>query len=603
MGSHRSASSHVDDAASSRTARRRSTRSRRRGRTVPLLALVAALVVGTAGWALASRRSDQPTAAGCDRPAVLRVVTSESLLVPLQRAAKGFAGTARARAACATVEVRYLAPTSAADVLALAASSGSDPGFDVWVPDSSTWARVASRRPEVDRLLPDVFPVLASSPTVMAVPEPMARAAGWDDDDPTLQQLLAAAHDPRGWGRYGHAAWGAVRMSWTDVRTSTSGLDTLVTLYAALQADTSSPEQLRAGLLDVQGSLRALDAAPGAALGPLRDESLSESKALARAVALPSTRREVDAFNRTNPAIPLTPVNLRGDATEARVGYLAVYGPRDDHDRRVDAAGAFGDYLTTRAGSQPLDDAGWTVVPATATARSGSAGSLAPLPRLEPGEPGETVVTEALQAWSALDRQSAVLLAVDTSGSMNARVSKGGETRIGLARAAIRASVVSFSDRSRLGLWAFSRRLDGDRDYDVVVPLGRADDRVDGRSRREAIRAAASKLRAAGDTGLYDTALAATRDVRAKAPESGGVVVLLSDGRDDDPGSIGLEKLLRTLERERDTAHPVRVYTIAYGGQADRASLRRIAQATQGRSFEASSPADLQRVLLASLTE
>ncbi|GMA85037.1 hypothetical protein GCM10025868_02870 [Angustibacter aerolatus] len=154
----------------------------------PLLALVAALVVGTAGWALASRRSDQPTAAGCDRPAVLRVVTSESLLVPLQRAAKGFAGTARARAACATVEVRYLAPTSAADVLALAASSGSDPGFDVWVPDSSTWARVASRRPEVDRLLPDVFPVLASSPTVMAVPEPMARAAGWDDDDPTLQQ-------------------------------------------------------------------------------------------------------------------------------------------------------------------------------------------------------------------------------------------------------------------------------------------------------------------------------------------------------------------------------------------------------------------------------
>ncbi|GMA85035.1 hypothetical protein GCM10025868_02850 [Angustibacter aerolatus] len=80
-------------------------------------------------------------------------------------------------------------------------------------------------------------------------------------------------------------------------------------------------------------------------------------------------------------------------------------------------------------------------------------------------------------------------------------------------------------------------------------------------------------------------------------------MVLLSDGRDDDPGSIGLEKLLRTLERERDTAHPVRVYTIAYGGQADRASLRRIAQATQGRSFEASSPADLQRVLLASLTE
>ena len=108
-----------------------------------------------------------------------------------------------------------------------------------------------------------------------------------------------------------------------------------------------------------------------------------------------------------------------------------------------------------------------------------------------------------------------------------------------------------------------------------------------------------ANLTARGDTGLYDTTLAAVRDVRSKWRADQDVVVILSDGKNDDPGSISLKSLVATLKKEQDADKPVRVYTVAYGAQADAAALSAIAKATGGQSFVAASPADIERVLLA----
>ena len=59
-------------------------------------------------------------------------------------------------------------------------------------------------------------------------------------------------------------------------------------------------------------------------------------------------------------------------------------------------------------------------------------------------------------------------------------------------------------------------------------------------------------------------------------------VVLLTDGRNEDPNNNDLEALLQHLRAgtEGENAQPVRIFAIAYGGDADLETLRRIAEAT-----------------------
>jgi Ca-activated chloride channel family protein len=273
------------------------------------------------------------------------------------------------------------------------------------------------------------------------------------------------------------------------------------------------------------------------------------------------------------------------------------------------AAEGFRAFLQTEAGNRAFAQEGWRVpggAPGTptgpATVGAGpSAKQVAPA-TLELSQPTLQSINRALQSWSALERRGSVLLVVDVSGSMKQQVRKLGLSRLQLAQQALTSAVTSFSDRSSIGRWQFSRRLDGAKDYRVVVPLGVSGEPGGGSTRREAVLRGITSLRAGGDTGLYDTTLAAVREMQSKWQPDTDIVVLLSDGKNDDPGSIALQKLVSTLTAEKVPAHPVRVFTIAYGEQADAAALRAIASATGGTTFTARSPVDIEQVLLATLT-
>jgi Mg-chelatase subunit ChlD len=102
-----------------------------------------------------------------------------------------------------------------------------------------------------------------------------------------------------------------------------------------------------------------------------------------------------------------------------------------------------------------------------------------------------------------------------------------------------------------------------------------------------------------GGTGLHDTTLAAIRtlqdDYEARAVNS---VILLTDGENDDPGSLSLNELVSTIEREKDPARPIQVIAIGMGPDADAQALRRIASATGGRSYVARDPQDIAEVFI-----
>jgi Mg-chelatase subunit ChlD len=102
-----------------------------------------------------------------------------------------------------------------------------------------------------------------------------------------------------------------------------------------------------------------------------------------------------------------------------------------------------------------------------------------------------------------------------------------------------------------------------------------------------------------GGTGLYDTTLAAVRSLRADYdPGAVNTVILLTDGKNEDPGSLSLKELLSKLERERDPGQSLEIIAIGMGPDADAKALERIAKATGGRSYIARDPSDIAEVFI-----
>jgi Ca-activated chloride channel homolog len=193
-----------------------------------------------------------------------------------------------------------------------------------------------------------------------------------------------------------------------------------------------------------------------------------------------------------------------------------------------------------------------------------------------------------------------VLAVYDVSCSMKEEVpGTGGKTKMDIVKAAAGQALGLFAPETNLGTWVFSSDLPGGKDWRESVPIGPTSARLpNGKTRRQVLAEALAALQATnGDTGLYDTTLAAFRAVRrAYAPDRLNVVVLLTDGINDDPtGGIGRAELLRRLEAEQGDK-PVRIITVAYGANADTRSLRLISEATGGLAYVSKDPRDILSV-------
>ena len=81
---------------------------------------------------------------------------------------------------------------------------------------------------------------------------------------------------------------------------------------------------------------------------------------------------------------------------------------------------------------------------------------------------------------------------------------------------------------------------------------------------------------------IYDTTLAAFQALqRSYAPQRINIVVLLTDGINDDPsGGINRAELLRRLKAEQDKERPVRIITIGRPLVRDNAVASGIAPST-----------------------
>ena len=67
----------------------------------------------------------------------------------------------------------------------------------------------------------------------------------------------------------------------------------------------------------------------------------------------------------------------------------------------------------------------------------------------------------------------------------------------------------------------------------------------------------------------------------------------MTDGENEDPGSIALDQLVRRLRACGTRERPVRIVGIAISSDADLGALQRMAEATGGGAYLAAEPGDI----------
>ncbi|SEG52098.1 Ca-activated chloride channel family protein [Thermomonospora echinospora] len=536
----------------------------------------------------------------------LRMAASQDKVGLLQRAADRFSEDRKIGGKCVEVEVD--SKNSGTAMLALArgwdeSTDGKRP--DIWSPAANVWAAMLRlRMAGQDRTSPvpeGEFPPIMTSPLTIAMPRPMAEAIGWPDKAIGWADLADLATGTDSWKRHGHPEWGAFRLGKTNPNLSTSGLHATVGAYFAAtgttsdltEADITSADN-RKFVADIEKAIVHYGHTSLTFLTNLQRAD-DRGQALSYISAVTVEEDSVWNYNQGNPG--LDPAQL-GKHPKPKVPLAAIY-PKEgtiysDHPfvplswmdaEKKRAADEFLKFLHTDQVQKEFTDHGFRDHrgrPGRHVTRDN--GLLPGEPRTTLSLPSDDVLDLTLKTWAELRKPANVLLVIDRSGSMEQGVPGTGKSKGDLAKEAAAEALAEFRGQDKVGLWMFSAKLQGERDWQELVPVGPMD-----QAHRSTLRGRLLGLTLGGGTGLYNTTAEAHAKMTA-AREGGSInaVVVMTDGKNERPGGIDLETLIGRLGAGQEER--VRVFTIGYGKDADQDVLRRIAEATEGASYDSSDP-------------
>ncbi|GAA1764880.1 substrate-binding and VWA domain-containing protein [Luedemannella helvata] len=516
---------------------------------------------------------------------------------------------------CVSVEVTAAEPVDVAAAIASAhrvtmreigQADGATKVPDVWIPDSSTWlqrlqvaaatakaggrnatapatadkpAATASAAPPADRpIVPEKFTSIGRSPVVLAVPEPLASTLGWPKTEVTWPKLLKTMNQGT-----------PMRVGIVEPTRNAAGLSGLLAMSGAAQATGAKAQE------NTVAALRALVKGKSALTADLLAEYPKDKDAATLASKLgaaPLPEFAVVSYNATEPPVRLAAIYMQPSPLSLDYPYtvLPTMDPVKNPTAAQLLAALHGD---TYAGE--LAKAGLR-----ASDGKTGAGFAAPTgapTTIDTGKPADpAAIVKALTTWTAVTAPSRMLAIIDVSGSMGQLVpTAGNATREQVTVEAAKGGLALFDDDWSVGLWTFSTFLDGNKDYQQLVPIAPIS------SQRNKLLAALNTItpKNGGATGLYDTMLAGYREVKKGwAPGRVNSMVILTDGQNEDSNSISLDGLLEQLRKEADPEKPIQVIAIGIGEDASRTELEKIVRVTGGGVFIAKDPAQIGDIFL-----
>ncbi|MEV0840672.1 substrate-binding domain-containing protein [Actinocatenispora sera] len=551
---------------------------------------------------------------GCGGSAVTATVYADPAVSSIidKQAQTWMQGSPAVDGHCAKISV---VPRDSASVAAALAPSwdprtdGTRP--DAWVPESSLWMQLAASRPDAARMLPERRPSLARSPAVIAMPKPMAEVMKKVAPKLTWNQL-ATQYAGKVWAKYGHPSWGGIRVDMTDATTSTAGLHAVTAMADANDdGDISTAERLSLNQIWQVGAAHPTDTQQ--VIQKLESADSAGTTAVLKTVsAFPALEQDVISYNQDGPKVPLTAVYPSDGSADADFPYLRLSwshqttpGINDNAQRvRSDIARTFLTDLRSATAKKAFRDAGYRDASRRPgplmTAANGVDRKVPTLPRkvMSPDSVSQTV-----SMWTSISRDSNVLLIMDVSSGMGQKVAGTNKTKLQLAGDAVAEAITLFGPGARLGLWDYASHVKGDSaDYEQIVPVDTLNGTYQGTTRRVAINNALDQLQPVGEPTLYDTVAAAYKMMRKhyQNDASNRIVVVTGSGNDS-ASKTGLAELTSTLNAGADKNHPLPVVTVGYGSGVDLSSLQTISQASGGRTYAASSPTEVSKVLLTAL--
>ncbi len=487
----------------------------------------------------------------------------------------------------------------------------------VWSPASNGWGAVLNQKTGKS-IAPAGTPFMLT-PLVIAMPKPMADALGYPAKPVGFADIAALASNPDGWKAYGHPEWGAFKLGKTNPNFSTSGLNfTIAEYYAATgkTKDLTIEDLKRPAAQDFAAKVEQSVVHYGDTTLTFMNNwyrADQRGSALAYASAVGVEEKSVIDYNTGNPDGILSPGEV---PRKPKIPLVAIYPKEgtlfsDDPfiilnadwvtpDQKA-AAAAFETFAQLPENQQKVLQFGFR--PHNSAVPIGdpinAANGLDPSqPQSELSVPDPKVVVGILDQWAQQRKDAKVLLVLDVSGSMGDSVGDTGKTKLELAIQAAVNSLGKFKDTDEVGLWVFTTNLPPNNNTyeELVATAPMAENRAK-------LKAALLAQSPQNGTPLFSVTTDAFTAARKEFDATKiNAVVFLTDGRNDDENSGDdqqqYDTMIKTLRSgsEGINNNSVRVFTIGYGSDADTATLKAIAEASNAAYYDASNPATIDQV-------
>jgi Ca-activated chloride channel family protein len=448
----------------------------------------------------------------------------------------------------------------------------------VWSPASSIYLPVGDsqwRQEHGDPLYSGNPKDLVLSPVVIAMWQPMAEALGWPEKQLGWGDIAQLAFSEEGWAEFGYPEWGSFKFGHTHPNFSNSGIVSIIAeAYAGadkqrdLTLEDLEDEELKSFMEAVESSIIHY----GTSTGFFGRRMFNNGPSYLSAAVLYENlviAQETKRLSGESAQLPVVAVYPKEGTFWSNHPYVILDAPWVT-DEQKEAAAIFQDFLLAEEqqrtamqyGFRPADP---SIALSSPIDKQHGADPDQPKTVLE--VPRAEVILGIQELWKEVKKPVDLVVVMDTSGSMFG-------AKISAARASLIDFINQLDDRDRLQVMLFNSDLIPLTDLSEVGP-----------KRTEVANRVAGVIEG-GDTRLYDAIDAAYLQLEEQGdPKHIRAIVVLSDGLDTH-SQIGLSQLKNRLDAgETQGGNAIKLFTIAFGDDADTNLLKELAEMTGGKQY------------------
>ncbi len=455
----------------------------------------------------------------------------------------------------------------------------------VWSPGDQSWVDEANhvwRDRNGKLLIPDACEPSVLAPIGFAMWRPMAEALGWPDKPISWDDITALSANPQGWESLGHPEWGQFKFGHTHPDYSNAGLLSLTTLaYSALgkTEGLTSDEVYSETVVQAFRSVEQNTYHYGLQSRPLMQVLAQRGPDYLHAVTTSEAETlKTNAEFQATLRYPLVFIFPAKGTFWSEQPYCVLDGDwvTDEHK---EAAQIFKKYLLEKKQQEmaityylrPIDTSIPLHAPLTLDSGTDPRVTIESVPALQ--SPSAELSSAVKDVFHQTKKKASIILLLDISASMEGDKIKNAV-----------ASSINFVERLDPNDEIYVMVFGGDGQV-YEIGGGRAGDVA------EELTVRLNGLFANGNTPLYDGICTAIEKVNSLTTDHNAAgekrlygIVLLSDGKDTASGKT--QNQMFGCLPSGESVEGTKLFTIAYGDDADADLMLRIANRTNGKTFK-----------------